>query len=611
MVFIKDVSSNADAGTASKWGGNDINFLDDYFDDVDITPKVGKINTRTYFRSGKFEWRDSDNSASYIVVAGNLSANRNLNLPVLTADDTFTFKGIDNNFTVMQTIRKTSQHDMLTLHRDSSTVGDINELNFDFDDSAASQQPYAAVRAEITANTAGSHSARLIFRVTNAGSELSNAQIEPQGTMFIKPISTEATALKLYRQRNTVGDQTELFFEALDSASNETRYAHINSEIVDATDGSEDGKLEIATRENGTVSDSMVINNTGATEILISSTQANALDLNRNINTNGSGCVQRWLLRDSASNATQYGAISTQIVSNTDTAETGKMILRVINAAAMVDMLVINPDGNIDFGTNLRLRTRDTLLTAQRTFDWFDIGTVGGANPRVHVQTHDFYEIEDEFFSSQLSDGTITSNMIGVLKWVTVSPVGTGAPVRIAPTSNHPGIIQLGTSAASGDNDVLMLEAAVGNACMIPTDTERFAWIVRIPTITTVVVRIGLMQDISAASGGTAGAYFEFDSAADADSWRTVTRQASTSTTNTSAGANAVANNWMLLEAVRLSGGNWEFYINNTLAFTHSANLPTTACNIGCIVQTATTAARTLDIDYFKLRTVKFGQRWT
>jgi hypothetical protein len=45
-------------------------------------------------------------------------------------------------------------------------------------------------------------------------------------------------------------------------------------------------------------------------------------------------------------------------------------------------------------------------------------------------------------------------------------------------------------------------------------------------------VRVGLMQDISATSGGTAG-YFQFDSATDADNWQTITRQASSSTPNT------------------------------------------------------------------------------
>jgi len=99
LTFIKDVSGNADSGTASKWGGNDIMFLDKYFDNIDITPKVGKINTRTYVRSGKFEYRNPGDTFSYIVIGSALAANRNITLPLLTADDTFAFIGFSQTFT--------------------------------------------------------------------------------------------------------------------------------------------------------------------------------------------------------------------------------------------------------------------------------------------------------------------------------------------------------------------------------------------------------------------------------------------------------------------------------------------------------------------------------
>jgi hypothetical protein len=215
--------------------------------------------------------------------------------------------------------------------------------------------------------------------------------------------------------------------------------------------------------------------------------------------------------------------------------------------------------------------------------------------------------VQDEFTCCSISN-TNTSNSIGVLGWGT-SATGTSAPVVTAGVASHPGIITLTTGASSGDNNRLHLTDAAATAFSVPADIERFAWIVRVPTITTASVRIGIGQDISSTTFGTAGAWFSYDAAV-STFWQTITRQASTSTTNTSA-VTVTAGNWFLLQAIRLASGNWEFYINGTLVFTHSANLPTTACNVGCMVQTATTAARTLGVDWFRMRTINLGQRYT
>ena len=222
----------------------------------------------------------------------------------------------------------------------------------------------------------------------------------------------------------------------------------------------------------------------------------------------------------------------------------------------------------------------------------------------------DYFDEADEFNCGSISN-TNTSNSIGRLGWATSSGAGTSAPVVTAGVTTHPGIISLVTGGTSGNNNELHLTDTASKAFCDPTDIDHFQWIVRIPTITSVSVRCGIGQDIASTTFGTAGAWFQFDAAVDADNWQTITRQASTSTTNTVTAVTVHANDWFLLEAVRLSGGNWEFYVNNTLQFTHSANQPTTACNVGAMVQTATGTARNLDIDYFKIRTKKLGQRWT
>ncbi len=117
MVFIKDVSGNSDSGDATHWGGNDINFVDDYFDDVDITPKVAKINTRTYFRSGKVELRNPANTFSYIFIGAAIAANRNITLPLLTSSDTMAVLGFAQTFTAAQTFNSS----MLKLRNPADT----------------------------------------------------------------------------------------------------------------------------------------------------------------------------------------------------------------------------------------------------------------------------------------------------------------------------------------------------------------------------------------------------------------------------------------------------------------------------------------------------------
>ena len=278
------------------------------------------------------------------------------------------------------------------------------------------------------------------------------------------------------------------------------------------------------------------------------------------------------------------------------------------NATFMIDS---TGSGNIELksggklacgGTNLRVQIDETGLTAARAFTFPDI-----AGRVSIISDRNYYEQQDEFSCGSITN-TNTSNQVGVLNWGFTTS-GTSAPVVTAGVASHPGIVSLVTGATSTNNSRLHLTDAAATAFCDPTDLDRVMFIIRIPTITTMSVRVGVGQDISSTTFGTAGAWFSFDSAVNA-AWQTITRQASTSTTNTS-GVTVTANNWYMLELVRLSGGNWEFYINNALAFTHSANQPTTACNIGMMVQTGTSAGRNLDIDYFHIRTKKLGQRWT
>lgn len=216
------------------------------------------------------------------------------------------------------------------------------------------------------------------------------------------------------------------------------------------------------------------------------------------------------------------------------------------------------------------------------------------------------FDLDAEFMS-----GSVETGEIGGENW-NATQGGTAGSAQQAGDANHPGILRVQTGTTSGNNSRIHPGVAVTTGVMLPTEFTRMQFIIRVPTNTTVTVKVGLGQDVSvqtAGEWGTAGAFFEYDSATNAN-WRTNTRQASTSTTNTSSVA-CTNNDWEVLEMVRLQNGDIQFLINEAIIFTHSANLPTTACNIGIMVQTGAAAARSVDADFFGVNFLPFTQRWT
>ena len=80
------VVNNADAGTATKHGGNDADRISQLFNGSDVG--IPDINSSFRYRSGKLAIRNPANSFSYNFVGSALVADRNLTLPLLTTDDT-------------------------------------------------------------------------------------------------------------------------------------------------------------------------------------------------------------------------------------------------------------------------------------------------------------------------------------------------------------------------------------------------------------------------------------------------------------------------------------------------------------------------------------------
>jgi uncharacterized protein with putative carbohydrate binding module len=212
---------------------------------------------------------------------------------------------------------------------------------------------------------------------------------------------------------------------------------------------------------------------------------------------------------------------------------------------------------------------------------------------------------EDEFPIASTEDGEI-----GDLGWRQLS-AGAGTFSYTNAVAAHPGIIRMATAASANTMCGIGISATVGNNIMLAIEVRRMIWILRPVTTANMRVRVGIMQDPNTqATGGTDGVFFEYDSAVSAN-WRTITRAASSNTTNTSTVA-ITANNWYQLEMFRNpTTGNWDFTINGVLRFTHTATLPTVAVQTACLVETTEAVIKTIEIDYFGLRSQYMTQRWT
>lgn len=235
-----------------------------------------------------------------------------------------------------------------------------------------------------------------------------------------------------------------------------------------------------------------------------------------------------------------------------------------------------------------------------------------GADKMVHDDrcvVPDWFDLCDDFLPAALA----TTGNISLAAWGTTA-AGTAANAFQAGESLHPGILRLQTGTTSGNNSRIHLGAsATAVLPFLANQVARWRCLLRIPTITTLAVKLGLgndMSDSAAGSLGTAGAWVEFVPATSAK-WRYGTRNASVSTMNADTGADVAANTWYQFDVVELQNGNWQFARNGVLQFTHSSNLPNVAVTLGALVHTLTAAARNIDIDAVCVNLAPLGNRWT
>lgn len=216
--------------------------------------------------------------------------------------------------------------------------------------------------------------------------------------------------------------------------------------------------------------------------------------------------------------------------------------------------------------------------------------------------TNDYTQVvlEDEFIA-----GLTTTGNVGALGW----SLGAGSLATKNGETAHPGIKTLSSGTTSGTIGRITLGGSATELTIVPGDISYIAFVVRpVSGTTTMSVRIGLLLSPSTSGEGSQGIYFAFTPATSGN-WRTITRDGAGITANTT-NISYSTGTWYFLE-IRRSGSSYEFYINNVLRFTHTTNIPTSVGVISLCIETNEAVAKTIDIDYFCLKSITLGQRWS
>ena len=208
--------------------------------------------------------------------------------------------------------------------------------------------------------------------------------------------------------------------------------------------------------------------------------------------------------------------------------------------------------------------------------------------------------------------------LYGELNWTISNSSGTATNSVLTGIADHPGILVLGTAGSANNNVRLHMANVPATQIILANQVEYFAFLIRIPTITAMIVRLGLFTDLTttttgatytSATAGVGSVYFTFDTNV------STALQFFTSSTNvTSAAVNTVtmaANTWYLIEAF-YDGTKWTPVVNGTTYTAQTANIPTGAVNVGVMFANAAAgaAAKTLQLDYFSMYTRELGARY-
>lgn len=166
-------------------------------------------------------------------------------------------------------------------------------------------------------------------------------------------------------------------------------------------------------------------------------------------------------------------------------------------------------------------------------------------------------------------------------------------------TAAGPGVSWTTTAASGVDAGVISALLGIVQPRWAPLFYARITTDASAITSTRLVaglVSADIAADAGPASTGAyalaAGAWLRYDTAVDGTAfWRAVTGSGSNATVTTTTVAIATATSYELLIECNSAATSWRFWVNGTLAATHSTNLPATTAALGFIVRLRTLAA--------------------
>lgn len=162
-----------------------------------------------------------------------------------------TLSAANNNYMQAGPLTVTSEVEVesdLNIRNDSNTVGHNADLVFQLDDSLGGITDYASITGEIVDNTDTSEDGQLNFNIMVAGTLTESAVLDSVGF-------TANGTLTSYTNTATPGPTSKLDFDLNDSAANVTTYARVEGEIIDNTNGSEDGQLNFSVMAAGSLTE--------------------------------------------------------------------------------------------------------------------------------------------------------------------------------------------------------------------------------------------------------------------------------------------------------------------------------------------------------------------
>lgn len=206
----------------------------------------------------------------------------------------------------------------------------------------------------------------------------------------------------------------------------------------------------------------------------------------------------------------------------------------------------------------------------------------------------------DDFNSFSFTDPLVTSDVA----WG-VSMVGSGSLTAPASESNASGIIRLTTGSTSSDY-VTMTRGSI-----LPANVSHFTFRMRVSHTSNILVHCGLGYNVAAADLGDHGAYFEYAPASDATIHSVTRASAAEQDLDTNQAPSTTL--FTGLRFVRVSASLWHSYTLSsggilTYRASHTTNLPTNTLTLVTRVQTLTSAARFVELDFVECRSVRLSR---